>query len=115
MKEFYIEDLNKALAGHEYGLSIRHIAKDLGIPKSSVGRWVQDPDYYRQSMQFKSVGKEMRDVPEHMIKRQTKLGPQSDYDKYRRFKEKILKNPIGRQRELNVTYNDETGKWTVQS
>ena len=115
MREFFIKNLNKAIAGREYGLSIRRIAKDLGIPKSTIGRWVKDPDYFRQNMQFKTVGRKIKEHPEHLIKRDTKQGRLSDYDKYRKFKERILKNPIGRQRELEVTYNDETGKWTVHS
>ena len=105
MTTYGITDLNRALGGKAYGLSVRKVGRDLNIPKSVIGRWFKDPDLYTQKMQFKAAGKGKV------------IGGASEKDmkSFRRFRERILKDPIGEQRKLRIHYDDDTKKTVVNS
>ena len=105
MTTYTLTDLNRALGGKAWGLSVRATGKAMDIPKSVIGRWFKDPDLYTQKMQFKEV---------------TKLkgmggASQKEMKSFARFKKRILENPMGEQRKLRIHYNNETGKHEVNT
>ena len=105
MTTYSITDLNRALGGKALGLSVRATGRTLDIPKSVIGRWFKDPDLYTQKMQFKAVAKA-----------KVKGGAsKKDMVKFRRFRKRILENPIGEQRKLRINYSVKTGKYEVDS
>ena len=83
------------------GKSIRQIAKETGIPKTVVGRWVKEaPIVYIRKYDFRDVKRKARQ----------KLSKE-DYEIFQKMEHRILKEPIGRQGELTIEwYDDDDGE-----
>lgn len=91
------------------GKSIRAIAKETGIPKSVIGRWIKEDEIvYVRKYDFRDVKRKVR---ENLTKK--------DYEKFLKIENKILHNPIGKQSELTIEYYDdddgEGGYYSVNS
>lgn len=91
------------------GKSVRAIAKETGIPKSVVGRWIKEDEIvYIRKYDFRDVKRKVR----YNLSKE-------DYEKFLKVENKILHNPIGKQSELTIEYYDdddgEEGYFTVTS
>lgn len=77
------------------GQSIRAIAKNLGYPKSVVGRWVKDPIEYGRKYSFRDA------------KRKKPWLTEKERRKFMRMEHQILHEPIRKQSDFIITVDDD--------
>lgn len=66
-REYTIKEIRAVVAEHKAGKSIRNISEFWDIPKSVVGRWVKDPEHWKQTYRFRDVERKIQD-PERRAK-----------------------------------------------
>ena len=88
----------------EFGMSVRKIAKETGIPKSVIGRWVKDPVKWRRQYSFRDG---YREVKSRMNK--------TLFKKFQKAQDRILNKPHGKQSTLKIKFIDDDDNFEFES